>query len=206
MPGGALLYGGPRPQNCLQGDDSLPSVDRTLGLYRRKQRIESDYRKEVTGYGDTKRDCAAAQGGRSLPVPARRHGRRDREDGLELGAPGDSRREVRGGQAAREGAGRAHGGSGGRGMTGKSYELPDDITTLGGMVTWAGEDAEWHTEVFEFLVDARDAFREHVLAGDVAYMARLVELDRRQALDPVSYDVMEIDPAPGEWPFGRGRE
>lgn len=31
---------------------------------------------------------------------------------------GDSRREVRGGQAAREGAGRAHGGSGGRGMTG----------------------------------------------------------------------------------------
>lgn len=64
-------------------------------------------------------------------------------------------------------------------MTGKSYELPDDITTLGGMVTWA---------------------------DDVAYMARLVELDRRQALDPVSYDVMEIDPAPGEWPFGRGRE
>lgn len=34
----------------------------------------------------------------------------------------------------------------------------------------------------------------------------LVALDRRQALDPVSYDVMEIDPAPGEWPFGRGRE
>ena len=62
MPGGALLYGGPRPQNCLQGDGSLPSVDRTLGLYRREQRIESDYRKEVTGYGDTKRDCAAAQG------------------------------------------------------------------------------------------------------------------------------------------------
>jgi hypothetical protein len=91
-------------------------------------------------------------------------------------------------------------------MTGKSYELPDDITTLGGMVTWAGEDAEWHTEVFEFLVDARDAFREHVLAGDVAYMARLVELDRRQALDPVAYDAFEIDPAPGEWPFGRGRE
>lgn len=42
--------------------------------------------------------------------------------------------------------------------------------------------------------------------GDVAYLARLVALDRRQALDPVAYDVMEIDPAPGEWPFGRGRE
>lgn len=91
-------------------------------------------------------------------------------------------------------------------MTGKSYELPDDITTLGGMVTWAGEDAEWHTEVFEFLADARDTFREHVQAGDVAYMARLVGLDRRQALDPVSFDVMEIDPAPGEWPFCGGRE
>lgn len=91
-------------------------------------------------------------------------------------------------------------------MTGKSYELPDDITTLGGMVTWADEDAEWHTEVFEFLADARDAFREHVQAGDVAYMARLVGLDRRQALDLASCDVYEIDPAPGEWPFGRGRE
>ncbi len=90
-------------------------------------------------------------------------------------------------------------------MTGKSYELPDDITTMGGMVTWADKDAEWHTEVFEFLADARYAFREHVLAGDPAYLARLVELGRRQALDPVSYDVMEIDPAPGEWPFGRGR-
>lgn len=44
-------------------------------------------------------------------------------------------------------------------MTGKSYELPDDITALGGMVMWADE-----------------------------------------------HDVMEIDPAPGEWPFGRGRE
>lgn len=91
-------------------------------------------------------------------------------------------------------------------MEGKSFELPEDITTLGGMVTWADKDAEWHTEVFEFLADARWAFREHVLAGDVAYLARLVELDRRQALDQVSYDVMEIDPAPGEWPFGRGRE
>ena len=60
-------------------------------------------------------------------------------------------------------------------MEGKSYELPEDITTLGGMVTWADKDAEWHTEVFEFLADARYAFREHVLA-------------------------------PGEWPFGRGRE
>lgn len=91
-------------------------------------------------------------------------------------------------------------------MTGKSYELPDDITTMGGMVTWAGKDAEWHTEVFEFLADARCAFREHVRAGDRAWLARLVELDRRQALDPVAYDVMEIDLAPGEWPFGRGRE
>lgn len=91
-------------------------------------------------------------------------------------------------------------------MTGKSYELPDDITTMGAMVTWADERGEWHTEVFEFLADARYAFREHVCTGDPAYLARLVGLDRRQALDPVSYDVMEIDPAPGEWPFGRGRE
>ncbi len=57
-------------------------------------------------------------------------------------------------------------------MTGKSYELPDDITGLGGMVSWADEHGVWHTE----------------------------------ALDPVAYDVMEIDPAPGEWPFGRGSE
>lgn len=91
-------------------------------------------------------------------------------------------------------------------MEGKSYELPDDITTLGGMVTRADKDAEWHTEVFEFLADARYAFHEHVLAGEATYLSRLVDLDRRQALDPVSYDVMEIDPAPGEWPFGRGRE
>lgn len=91
-------------------------------------------------------------------------------------------------------------------MEGKSCELPEDITTLGGMVTWADESGRWHTEVFEFLADARDAFRGHVRAGDVAYLERLVALDRRQALDPVSYDVMEIDPAPGEWPFGRGRE
>lgn len=91
-------------------------------------------------------------------------------------------------------------------MTGKSYELPDDITTMGGMVTWADEDAEWHTEVFEFLADARCAFCEHVRAGDRAWLARLVELDRRQVLDPVAYDVIEIDPAPGEWLFGRGRE
>lgn len=91
-------------------------------------------------------------------------------------------------------------------MTGKSNELHDDITGLGGMVSWADKDAEWHTEVFEFLADARYAFREHVRAGDVAYLARLVALDRRQALDAAAYDVMEIDPAPGEWPFGRGRE
>lgn len=90
-------------------------------------------------------------------------------------------------------------------MTGKSCELPDDITTLGGMVTWADADAVWHTEMFEFLGDARDAFRKHVLCGDVAYLGRLVELDRRQALD-FSYDAFEIDLAPGEWPFGRGRE
>lgn len=91
-------------------------------------------------------------------------------------------------------------------MTGKSYELPDDISTLGGMVTWVDADGVWHTEMFEFLVDARDAFRKHVKDGDRAYLARLVALDRRQALDPVAYDVYEIDPAPGEWPFGRGRE
>ena len=90
-------------------------------------------------------------------------------------------------------------------MTGKSYELPHVVTTMGGMVTWADEDLVLHTEVFEFLADARYAFREHALAGDAAYLARLVALDRRQALDAASYDVMEIDPAPGEWPFGRGR-
>ena len=89
-------------------------------------------------------------------------------------------------------------------MKGKSYELPHVVTTMGGMVTWADEDLVLHTEVFDSLVDARESFREHVYAGDVAYLARLVALDRRQALDPVSYDVMEIDPAPGEWPFGRG--
>lgn len=91
-------------------------------------------------------------------------------------------------------------------MEGKSYELPEDITTLGGMVTWADEQDRWHTEVFEFLADARYAFREHVQAGDRAWLARLVELDRTPALDPVAYDYYEIDPAPGEWPFGRGGE
>ena len=91
-------------------------------------------------------------------------------------------------------------------MTGKSYELPDDITGLGGMVSWADESGGWNTEVFEFLADARYVFRKHVKDGDRAYLARLVALDRGQALDPVAYDVMEIDPAPGEWPFGRGRE
>lgn len=63
-------------------------------------------------------------------------------------------------------------------MEGKSYELPDDITGLGGMVTWADKDAEWHTEVFEFLADARYAFREHVKDGDPAYLSRLVALRR----------------------------
>lgn len=85
-------------------------------------------------------------------------------------------------------------------MEGKSYELPEDITGLGGMVAWADEAGQWNTEVFEFLADARYAFRKHVKDGDPAYLSRLV------ALDPVSYDVMEIDPAPGEWPFGRGGE
>lgn len=28
-------------------------------------------------------------------------------------------------------------------MEGKSYELPDDITDLGGMVTWADEASQW---------------------------------------------------------------
>lgn len=89
-------------------------------------------------------------------------------------------------------------------MTGKSYELPHVVTTLGGMVTWADEDLVWHTEVFDFLVDARDAFYRR--ARSSASLARLVRLDRRQALDLASCDVMEIDPAPGEWPFGRGSE
>lgn len=33
-------------------------------------------------------------------------------------------------------------------MEGKGYELPDDITGLGGMVTWADEAGQWNTEVF----------------------------------------------------------
>ncbi|MEE0475299.1 MAG: hypothetical protein UDF83_02905 [Collinsella stercoris] len=74
-------------------------------------------------------------------------------------------------------------------MTGKSFELPHVVTTLGGMVTWAGEDLVWHTEVFDFLVDARDAFYRHVQAGDSASLARLVRLDRRQALDLASHCV-----------------
>mgnify|MGYP000040341311 CR=1 FL=1 len=96
--------------------------------------------------------------------------------------------------------------NGEREMTVKSYELPHVVTTLGGMVTWVDEDSEWHTEVFAFLVDARDAFYRHVQAGDTASLARLVRLDRRQALDLASCDVYEIDPEPGEWPFGGGRE
>lgn len=91
-------------------------------------------------------------------------------------------------------------------MTGKRYKLPKDITSVCHTVTWVGPDNVWHTEVFEFLADARDAFREHVQAGDIVYLERLVTLERRQACDPVSYNVMEIDPAPGERPFGRGRE
>ena len=48
--------------------------------------------------------------------------------------------------------------------------------------------------------------KSYELPDDRAWLARLVELDRRQALDPVAYDYYEIDPAPGEWPFGRGGE
>ena len=48
--------------------------------------------------------------------------------------------------------------------------------------------------------------KSYELLDDPAYLVRLVGLDRAQALDPAAYDVMEIDPAPGEWPFGRGRE
>lgn len=87
-------------------------------------------------------------------------------------------------------------------MMGQSYELPQDITALGGMVTWADENEKWHTEVFEFLIDARKAFIEHTKRGDVAYMSRLVGLNRAQAFDftrPLAY----IDPAPGAWPFGQ---
>lgn len=77
-------------------------------------------------------------------------------------------------------------------MTGKSYELPNDITTLRGMVTWAGEDAEWHTEVFEFLADARDTFREHVQAGDVAYLARVGSNAVRALQDKVGCKVYPV--------------
>ena len=46
-------------------------------------------------------------------------------------------------------------------MTDKSYEMSGDITNLSGMVTWIGGDGVWHSEMFEFLTDARDAFRGH---------------------------------------------
>lgn len=88
-------------------------------------------------------------------------------------------------------------------MTGKSYELPDDITTMGGMVTWADKDAEWHTEIFERRRDARDAFAAHVRAGDPAYMARLVPLTHQQALD-FSVALDDVQPMPGFWPFDGG--
>lgn len=91
-------------------------------------------------------------------------------------------------------------------MMGQSFELPEDITALGGMVTWADENAKWHTEVFEFLLDAREAFIEHAQRVDLAYMMRLVPLNRPQALDTEAYDVHEIDPAPGMWPFAGERE
>lgn len=82
-------------------------------------------------------------------------------------------------------------------MTGTSCELPHVVTTLGGMVTWADADAEWHTEVFDFLADARDAFAAHVRDGDPAYMARLVPLDFSAELD-------NVQPVPGLWPFDGG--
>lgn len=91
-------------------------------------------------------------------------------------------------------------------MEGKSYELPDDITGLGGMVSWADEHGEWHTEVFEFLADARYAFREHVRPATSPTSSAWSRSTALRRLDPVAYDVMEIDPAPGEWPFCGGRE
>lgn len=88
-------------------------------------------------------------------------------------------------------------------MEGKSYELPDDITDLGGMVTWADEAGQWNTEVFEFLADARYAFRKHVKDGDPAYLSRLVALDRAQALD-FSVALDDVQPMPGLWPLDGG--
>lgn len=88
-------------------------------------------------------------------------------------------------------------------MTGKSYELPEAITILGGMVTWVDEDSVWHTEIFERRADARDAFAAHVRAGDPAYMARLVPLTNQQALD-FSVALDDVQPMPGLWPLDGG--
>lgn len=82
-------------------------------------------------------------------------------------------------------------------MEGKSFELPEVITILGGMVTWVDEDSVWHTEIFERCRDARDAFAAHVRDGDPAYMARLVPLDFSAELD-------NVQPVPGLWPFDGG--
>lgn len=88
-------------------------------------------------------------------------------------------------------------------MIGRSYELPEVITILGGMVTWADEDSVWHTEIFEQCRDARDAFAAHTRDGDPAYMARLVPLTNQQALD-FSVELDDVQPVQGLWPFDGG--
>lgn len=88
-------------------------------------------------------------------------------------------------------------------MTGKSYELPEVITLLGGMVTWTDEDSVWHTEIFEQRSDARNAFAAHVRDGDPAYMARPVALTNQQALD-FSVKLDDVQPVQGLWPFDGG--
>ncbi len=88
-------------------------------------------------------------------------------------------------------------------MIGRSYELPEVITILGGMVTWADEDSVWHTEIFERRADVRDAFAAHVRAGDPAYMARLVPLTHQQALD-FSVALDDVQPMLGLWPLDGG--
>lgn len=88
-------------------------------------------------------------------------------------------------------------------MEGKSFELPEDITPLGGMVTWVDTDCVWHTEMFEQRRDARDAFAAHVRDGDPAYMARLVPLTNQQALD-FSMELDDVQPVQGLWPLDGG--
>lgn len=82
-------------------------------------------------------------------------------------------------------------------MEGKSYELPDDITGLGGMVTWVDEAGQWNTEVFEFLADARYAFRKHRFrseseapAADLA--AGFVALGCNDALDSAGEYAVQV--------------